>query len=194
MIINDKDDVLFGCTQKIGPSTEIISELVKNGKSPMEIDIFLNTGISVKEYETLHCYLDAAGYRYEWGHIIEVVSPLADDETHNFCSWNFCFDDLLKIFHDKGYYLEDLSRFCFYLLTSDNRFGRFKEQIPNYIMVGDGNQVSCFEFIAIETAGYDFKEIELSREWLSRIFLGYILEEFMTVVKTRSKKLLLSGA
>ena len=89
MNINNNDDVLFGRSQLITPSKTIIAELVKNGKSPAEIDAFLKTGNPVFQYEPLHCYVKAQGYCYGWGHIIESIEPIEGDEKHYFYSLNF---------------------------------------------------------------------------------------------------------
>ena len=82
----------------------------------------------------------------------------------------------------------------FYLLTSENSRPNFSNRIPGYIIVGEGNEVSSFEFMVFETPENDFKEIEHLREWVACSFLDYIFDELMRIVQTRAEKLTVDDA
>ena len=178
------DDILLGRSKLVLPSGPFINELIKNGVTKKEIKEFLETGIVNERCRPLQIYSNARGYSYEWGHIIEKVSFLVEDgEIFHYASWNFCLDELLSEFHVKGLRLQDLSILCLDILLNEKRRPCIFWEIPNFIQVFRGNEVSTFNMVTCGVGDIGLEEIAIAREWMACCFLDPILEKVIKIAK-----------
>jgi len=178
------DDFFLGRSQSIRPTRSFLNELNLNGYSPEIIKKFFATGIFENEGEFTELYVGARGYTYEWGHIVEDVSS-EDEEGNDFhyASWNFCFDELFTEFHEKDFFLDDLSLVFLKLLTNQNGRPCFNRLIPDYVEISSGNEASGFELIVCGIGESGLDDIRSAREWIACCFLDSILEEVLSAVK-----------
>ena len=112
-------------------------------------------------------YINAQGYCFAWGHILERRSD-------NHIDWDFCLESLLERYHQQQLLLKDLQQASFTVLEASlpDRVGYDREAAAIYRQgwcLFQGSAVSAF------TVRCHFSRETEARNWLSSPFLSRLL-------------------
>ena len=112
-------------------------------------------------------YINAQGYEFAWGHILE-------RSCDNYIDWDFCLETVLAHYHQHNLWLADLQQAAFTALADSlpGLVGVEKEPAMSYpfgFKVYPGTVISAF------TVRAHFAREAEARHWLSTLFLPLLL-------------------
>lgn len=112
-------------------------------------------------------YINAQGYEFAWGHILE-------RRVDNYIDWDFCLETVLAHYHKHNLWLADLQQAAFTALADSlpGLVGVEKEPAMSYpfgFKVYPGSVISAF------TVRAHFAREAEARHWLSTLFLPLLL-------------------
>lgn len=149
------DSIALGATMKqaIALPQSICSDYARQGRPAL---LLLNT-------PPLAQYINAQGYCFVWGHILE-------RRCDNHIDWDFCLEALLERYHQHNLLLNDLQQATFKVLetTLPDRVGYEREPAADYRQgwrLYQGTVISAF------TVRCHFSRETEARHWLSTLFL-----------------------
>jgi len=118
--MNSNNALYNGEVIPIKPSMAVLTEFTLNGWTPEEIDRELSMESLKNEEDVfpLEGYKGGVGYMFDWGHVIEKLSPPDDGVPCYLATWEFCLDEILSRAHRSGMHLSDLCDICFEYLDN----------------------------------------------------------------------------
>jgi hypothetical protein len=124
----------------------------------------------------LHCYHEARGYRFAWGHVLERLLPPDPEAPEGLLLWDVVLEDGQRQYHAAGGNLEALADMALVCLDTS-----MPQHAPAWLHDDDGDPPAAFAFL-VETP-----HLPVTRRWL-RTFLRRGLPQVLACVLHRNAK------